>query len=70
MICKRPDIVQTMKGVDQYMANPSRENYNTIKRILIHIKGISDVAALYYEPSKLTIKSYVNLDFIGDPDKN
>jgi hypothetical protein len=37
------------------MANPGKEHWNTIKRILRYIKGTSD-AALYYGGSELLLE--------------
>jgi len=34
MICTRPDIAQAVGAVSRYMANPGKEHWNTIKRIL------------------------------------
>ena len=50
------------------MANPSREHWNTIKRILRYIKGTSD-AVLCYGGSEFTVRGYTNLDFAGDLEK-
>jgi hypothetical protein len=47
MICTRPDIAQAVGATSRYMANPGREHWNTIKRILIYIKGTSDAALCY-----------------------
>ena len=52
MICTRPNIAQAIRVVSRYMANPGREHWNTIKRILRYIKGTSD-AALCYGGSEL-----------------
>ena len=68
MICTRPDIAQAMGVASRYMANPGREHWNTIKRILRYIKGTSD-AALCYEGSEFTIRGYVNSDFAGNLEK-
>jgi len=68
MICTRPDIAQAMGVASRYMANPGREHWNTIKRILRYIKSTSD-AALCYEGSEFTIRGYVNSDFAGNLEK-
>ncbi|KAE8735271.1 DNA repair protein RAD51-like protein 1 [Hibiscus syriacus] len=54
MICTRPDIAQAVGVVSWYMANPSKEHWNTIKRILRYIKGTLNIA-LCYGGSKLLI---------------
>jgi len=68
IICTRPDIAQAVGAASQYMANPGREHWNTIKRILRYIKGTSD-AALCYGGSKFTVRGYVDSDFAGDLEK-
>ncbi|KAE8707942.1 hypothetical protein F3Y22_tig00110365pilonHSYRG00006 [Hibiscus syriacus] len=44
MICTRQDIAQAVGVVSRYMANPGKEHWNTVKRILRYIKGTSNVA--------------------------
>jgi len=68
MICTRPDIAQAVGGASRYMANPGREHWNTIKRILRYIKGTSD-AALCYEGSEFTVRGYVDSDFASNLEK-
>ena len=68
MICTRPDIAQAVGVVSRFMANPGREHWNTVKRILRYVKGTSDVA-LCFEGSDFIVKGYVDSDFVGDLDK-
>ncbi|KAE8711089.1 Retrovirus-related Pol polyprotein from transposon TNT 1-94 [Hibiscus syriacus] len=68
MICTRPDIAQAVGVVSQYMANPGKEHWNTVKRILRYIKGTSNVA-LCYGGSNLLINGY-DSDYAGDLDKS
>lgn len=51
------------------MANPGREHWNTVKRILRYIKGTSNIA-MCYEGSDFTVKGYVDSDYAGDLDKS
>ncbi|KAE8677858.1 cytochrome P450 71A9-like [Hibiscus syriacus] len=69
MICTRPDIAQVVGVVSRYMANPGKEHWNTVKRILRYIKGTSNVA-LCYGGSNLLINGYVDSDYAGDLDKS
>ena len=69
MVCTRLDIAHAVGVVSRYMANPGREHWNVVKRILRYIKGTSDVA-LYYGGSDLTVRGYVDSDFVGDLDKS
>ncbi|KAL5852379.1 hypothetical protein ACOSQ3_007497 [Xanthoceras sorbifolium] len=68
MICTRPDIAQAVGVISRYMANPGREHWNNVKRILRYIRGTSDVA-LCYGGSDFTVRGYVDSDFAGDLDK-
>ncbi|KAE8715220.1 Heat shock 70 kDa protein 15 [Hibiscus syriacus] len=69
MICTRPDIAQAVGVVSRYMANPCKEHWNTVKKILRYIKGTSNVA-LCYGGSNLLINGYVDSDYAGDLDKS
>ncbi|KAE8734764.1 hypothetical protein F3Y22_tig00000715pilonHSYRG00142 [Hibiscus syriacus] len=64
-----PDIAQAVGVVSLYMANPGKEHWNTIKRILRYIKGTSNVA-LCYGGSNLLINGYVDSDYAGGLDKS
>ncbi|PON80582.1 hypothetical protein PanWU01x14_001380, partial [Parasponia andersonii] len=68
MICTRSDIAQAVGAVSRYMANPGREHWNAVKRILRYIKGTSDAALCYGRP-EFTVRGYVDSDFAGDLDK-
>ena len=68
MICTRPDIAQAVGAASRYMANPGREHWNTIKRILRYIKGTLD-AALCYGGLEFTVRGYVDSGFAGDLEK-
>ncbi|KAE8685043.1 hypothetical protein F3Y22_tig00111101pilonHSYRG00028 [Hibiscus syriacus] len=59
VICTRSDIAQAVGVVSRYMANPGKEHWNTVKRILRYIKGTSNVA-LCYRGSNLLINGWVS----------
>ncbi|GJS34883.1 retrovirus-related pol polyprotein from transposon TNT 1-94 [Tanacetum coccineum] len=67
MICTRLDIAHAVGVVSRYMAEPGREHWEAVKRILRYVKGTSDVA-LCFGDSDLTIKGYVDSDYAGDLD--
>ncbi|KAE8660160.1 acyl-CoA dehydrogenase family member 10-like [Hibiscus syriacus] len=69
MICTRPDIAQAVGVVSRYMANPGKEHWNTVKRILRYIKGTLN-NLLCYGRSNLLINGYVDSDYAGDLDKS
>ena len=68
MICTRPNIAQTVGLVSRFMADPGKEHWNAVKRILRYIKGTSG-AALCFGGSEFIVRDYVDLDFAGDIDK-
>ena len=47
------------------MANPSREHWKVVKKIMGYIRGTSDVV-LYYRGSEFTVRGYVDSNFVGD----
>ncbi|PWA56329.1 Gag-Pol polyprotein [Artemisia annua] len=67
MICTRPDIANAVGVVSRYMAEPGREHWEAVKRILRYIKGTS-YDALCFGESDLTVKGYVDSDYAGDLD--
>ncbi|GKA66172.1 retrovirus-related pol polyprotein from transposon TNT 1-94 [Tanacetum coccineum] len=67
MICIIPDIAHAVGVMSWYMAEPGREHWEAVKRILRYIKGTSDVALCFGE-SDLIFKGYVDSDYAGDLD--
>ncbi|GKD32151.1 retrovirus-related pol polyprotein from transposon TNT 1-94 [Tanacetum coccineum] len=67
MICTRPDIAHAVGVVSRYMAEPGREHWEAVKRILRYIKGTSNVALCFGE-SDLIVKGYIDSDYAGDLD--
>lgn len=68
MICTRPDIAQAVGTISRYMANPGREHWKTVKKILRYIRRTSNVT-LCYGRSGFTVRGYQGSDFAGDLDK-
>nr|GEV43839.1 retrovirus-related Pol polyprotein from transposon TNT 1-94 [Tanacetum cinerariifolium] len=69
MICTRPKIAHAVGVVSRYMAEPGRQHWKAVKRILRYIKGTSDVA-LCFGDSDLIVKRYVDSDYAGDLDES
>ncbi|GKB62101.1 hypothetical protein Tco_0918287 [Tanacetum coccineum] len=69
MICTRQDIAHAVGVVSRYMAEPGREHWEALKRILRYIKGTSYVALCFRDPD-LIIKGYVDSDYAGDLDRS
>ena len=69
MVCTRPDIAQAVGAVSRYMANPGKEHWRAVKRILKYVKGTSN-AALCYGGSDFIVRGYVDSDYAGDIDNS
>ncbi|GJV27760.1 gag-pol polyprotein [Tanacetum coccineum] len=65
----RPNIVHAVGVVSRYMVELRRKHWEAVKRILIYIKGTSNVALCFRE-SDLIVKGYVDSDYAGDIDGN
>jgi len=65
MMCTRPDIVQAVVVVSQFMEDLGKKHWNVVKRILGYIKGTSSIA-LCFGGSELIVNRYVASDFAGD----
>ena len=59
MICTRSDIAQEVERVSRYMANPDREHWNAMRKILRYIRITLD-AALCYRGLDFTVRGYVD----------
>lgn len=68
MICTRLDIAQAVGAVGRFMADPGKDHWNVVKRILRYIKGTSDVA-LCFGGLDFGARGYVGSDYAGDLDK-
>ncbi|KAE8690665.1 hypothetical protein F3Y22_tig00110893pilonHSYRG00252 [Hibiscus syriacus] len=69
LVLNSRDIAQAVGVVSRYMANPGKEHWNIVKRILRYIKGTSNVA-LCYGGSNLLINGHVDSDYAEDLDKS
>ena len=59
MVCTRPDIAHAVGVVSRYMANPGKEHWNAVKRILRYIKGTSNFP-LCYKGSDFIVNGYID----------
>ncbi|GAA0167487.1 transmembrane signal receptor [Lithospermum erythrorhizon] len=60
--------LSSMGAVSRYIANPGREHWSNVKRVLRYVKGTSNVA-LCYGGSHFICSVYVDSNFAGDLDK-
>lgn len=64
MVCTRMDIAHAVGVVSRYMNHLGIEHWNTVKWILIYLRGTSR-KCLYFGGSTIDLKGYVDLDFVG-----
>ena len=64
----RPDIAQALGSVNQFSSNPSAEHWQSVKRILLYIKGTLDWG-IQFDGSKekeVQLNGFVDADWGGD----
>ena len=54
MVSTRPDIVQTVGVVSQFMVNLGKEHLNVVKWILVYLRGTSN-AAIFHRSDDLQV---------------
>jgi hypothetical protein len=47
MVCTRPDIAHAVGVVSRYMNNPGKEHWETLKWILIYLRGTTNHALCF-----------------------
>jgi hypothetical protein len=67
MVSTRPYISQVVGVVSQFMVNPGKEHWTTVKWIFRYLRGTLD-ASIFYRSTDLQIKGFVDFDFGGDKD--
>jgi len=67
MVCTRSDIAHVGGGVSRFLANPGKEHWQTMKWILMYLKGTSRVC-LCFGSGKPLLNGYTDADMVGDVD--
>ena len=62
----RPDIAYAVSSVARFCANPTKEHWTAVKRILRYLKGTSNLGLLYREDTPAEITGYSDADWAGD----
>ena len=62
----RPDIAYAVSCVARFCANPTKEHWTAVKRILRYLKGTSNLGLLYRENSPAEVIGYSDADWAGD----
>ncbi|GJY28610.1 retrovirus-related pol polyprotein from transposon TNT 1-94 [Tanacetum coccineum] len=71
MVCTRPDIAYAVSIVSRYLANPGKNQWETVKWILKYLKGTADVGLVYGrdQGKHVDVDGFVDADYAKDPDK-
>jgi hypothetical protein len=68
-ISTRPDIAKAVSNVSKYLANPGREHWNALKRILSYLKHTRTLSLILGgKDTPLTMNCFADADFGGDID--
>jgi hypothetical protein len=66
-IGSRPDIMFAVSYASQKLENPTKNDWNRVKRIFRYLKGTLDLGIVYSSTSQKTLTTYSDADFAGDP---
>ncbi|GKC24312.1 retrovirus-related pol polyprotein from transposon TNT 1-94 [Tanacetum coccineum] len=76
MVCTRPDITYVVSIVSKYLANPSKNHWEAVKRgsecgFWKYINGTADVGLVYGrdQGKHVDVDGFVDADYAKDPDK-
>jgi len=69
MLCTRPDICFTVGLVSHYQSNQGPTRWQTVKRIMHYLRGITDLV-LCYQGGDLRLRGYSDVDWGDDPDES
>lgn len=67
MVYTRPDIAHAVGVISRFLANPSKEHWETIKWILRYLKGYSKIC-LCFGGDKLVVEGFIDANIVGDVD--
>ena len=62
----RPDIVYAVGSVARFCANPTKEHWTAVKRILRYLNGTIKLGLLYRKSTSAKIAGYTDADWAGD----
>ena len=62
----RPDVAYAVSCVVRFCANPLKEHWTAVKRILQYLKGTSNLSLLYRENTPAEVIGYSDADWAGD----
>ena len=62
----RPDLSIAVAILSQFMANPNKEHWTGVKRVLRYVKGTSNYGLVYRYSDEFTLTGYSDADWAGD----
>ena len=69
MVCTRPDIAHAVGVVSWFLSNLGKEQWTTVKLILIYLRGTSR-ACLYFGDDKPMLQVHIYANIAGDVDSS
>ena len=67
MVCTRPDIAHTVGVMSQFLSNPEKKHWATMKWIFRYLRGASKIC-LCFGDAKPVLAGYTDADMAGDVD--
>ncbi|XP_055623253.1 uncharacterized protein LOC129766690 [Toxorhynchites rutilus septentrionalis] len=64
----RPDIAFAVNLVSQFSANPGRQHWEAVKRIMRYLRGTCDEKLMYLKSGDSQLTGYTDADWGGDTD--
>ena len=65
-VSTRPDLSIAVAILSQFMANPNKEHWSGIKRVLRYVKGTSHYGLMYRYSDEFSLTGYSDADWAGD----
>ena len=62
----RPDFAYGVSSVARYCANPTKDHWTAVKRILRYLKGTCNYGLLYRKDAPAELTGYSDADWAGD----
>lgn len=68
-VCTRPDLSFVVSKLSQYFAEPTDEQWVTVKHVLRYLKGTVDKELCYRKCETLSIQAFSDADWAADNDR-
>lgn len=68
-VCTRPDLSYAVSKLSQYFAEPTVEQWATVKHVLRYLKGTADKELCYRKCETLSIQAFSDADWAADNDR-